>query len=151
MIELSDGQQLELPPIQLTSGVAGQDISLAEKDWQAEGVVDFSANSDLTTAKLTPGSSISGFVDSTLFSGGKARLKILAEPSEAGQAHLLVRFLAKNGRELNTWRLPLSGLSVYNELIIDTDGLLGYLQLSFVSQKGQLTVKKIKLEMLRDG
>ena len=151
VVELADGQQLQLPPIRLTSGVAGRDISLAEKDWETRGVVDFSANSELTTAKLTPGSSISGFVDSTIFSSGQARLKILAEPSEAGQAHLQVRFLAKNGRELNSWRLPLSGTSVYNEIKIDTDGLLGYLQLTFVSEKGQLTVKKIKLEVLRDG
>ena len=105
----------------------------------------------MTTAKLTPGSSISGFVDTKTFSGGRARLKILAEPSSSARGTLRARFLAKNGRELNVWQQTISGATVYNELQLDTEGLKGYLQLTFLSETGQLTLKRIKLEVLTDG
>lgn len=150
-LKLGAGQNLELSPVRLTSGVAGSDILLNQKTWTPSGVVDFSSNSELTTAKLAPGSSVVGFVDSQLFSGGKARVKVLADQTRGSKSNLTLRFFAKNGRQLNQWQMPLSATRDYSEIEIDTDGLSGYIQLTFTSEVGQLTIKNIKLEVMTDG
>jgi Putative zinc-finger len=151
LIQLKNGEQVEFSPIRLTTGEEGTDIQLNGPRWQTQGRVEFSMNSEVTTAKLGEGATLVGFVENEIFTGGKARIKGLVEGSTEARGSLNVRFFGKNGRLLKEWDTPLSGTAELNELEVDTEGLSGYLQLSFTSKLGSLTLMSVKLERLPNG
>lgn len=146
IFQLDDEQSLELPEIRLTAGEEGQELSLAVERWEAGGPVTFSENSEVTTARLEPGASITGFVETEIFAGGKGRLKVLTVAEPETEAELRALYYAKSGRMLKDWTLDLSGSSGPRELPIDSGKEPGYLQLIVSSRKGQITVKSLKWE-----
>jgi len=151
VFEITDGAKIELDTIRLTVGEVGTDVDLSANRWQATGSVSFSGNSELTTAKIEAKSSITGFVDSKVFAGGRARIKFLTRASSFSSGTLVAKFYSRDGRLLREWQTPIADRTQLNELDIDSRAEEGYLQLIISCQTGQLTVQTIKLEVVSRG
>jgi putative zinc finger protein len=145
-IDLEAGKRLELGEIQLSVGREGDDVSLASERWQTTGEVSFSNNSEADSAKLEDRATITGFVDTKLFAGGRARVKV----ASLGLGTLKARFFTKEGDLVESLAVELSE-SGFDELDIDTKGKEGYLQLILSSGVSGLTVENLKVEVLSRG
>jgi hypothetical protein len=145
-IDLERNERLDLDDIRLSVGREGADVSLAADRWQTTGEVSFSHNSEVDSAKLESRASITGFVDTKLFAGGEARVKIVSE----GAGSLEARFFNKEGDLLDRWSVGLSE-SGFDELEVDTSGKEGYLQLILSSADSRLTVTNVKVEVQSRG
>ena len=145
-IDLDPGRRLDLGEIRLSLGQEGSDITLSQERWKTTGTVSFSSNSEVDSAKLEKGASITGFVDSKLFAGGRAKVKVASQ----GGGALEARFFTREGQLVKRWTSGLSD-SGFDELEVDTGGKEGYLQLVLSSGKSQLNVSNVKIEVLSRG
>lgn len=150
VIEVKPDQKLDLGTIRLTVGVEGDTVPLDPKRWRTTGPVSFSQNSEAATAKIETGGSISGFIDTKVFAGGQALIKLLA----GGEAHTLgrltVTFYSKDGRQGKEWTQEIQAGKL-QELQVDSSGAEGYIQVTVEAEKGPFTVKEVKVEVLSRG
>jgi hypothetical protein len=145
------GDEVDLQTLRLTTGEEGSDVELRADRWKAQGKVLFSENSELHTARLTSGASVTGFVDTKVYGGGEALIKVKVEGPPGAEGTLTAQFYTKDGRFIQEWS---SGLSTHNqidELQVDSGGREGYLQLTVRATRGPLTLRRIKLEVLSRG
>ena len=145
-IDLPRDKRLDLGTIRLSVGREGSAVSLSSERWQTSGEVFFSGNSEIDSAKLGPKSSMTGFVDTKLFAGGRARVKVVSQ----GTGSLEARFFSKEGDLVDRWSTEFSE-SGFDELEVGTGGKEGYLQLILSSSQTGLTVTDVKLEVLFRG
>ncbi|MCA9781413.1 MAG: hypothetical protein KC800_32065, partial [Candidatus Eremiobacteraeota bacterium] len=131
-IDLAEGERLELGRIRLSVGTEGEDVSLASDRWRPEGKVSFSTNSEIDSAKLEPKAVMAGFVDTKIFAGGRARVKLVSQ----GPGAIEARFYSKDGVLKERFQSELSG-SGFDELDVDTGGQEGYLQLVITAKSRQ--------------
>ena len=146
LIELREGKRTELGRIRLSVGTEGQDVSLASDRWRPEGKVSFSTNSEIDSAKLEPKSVMTGFVDTNIFAGGRARVKFVSQ----GPGGVEARFFSKEGDLKERFQATLSETG-FDELEVDTGGQDGYLQLVVSAKDRQLNLNYVKIEVLSRG
>jgi len=147
VISLGDGDRKNLDTIRLTTGREGSNVDLSQNRWETAGTVSFSGNSELTTARLAPGSTMTGFVDTKLFAGGKAIVKLLSTSDSPPDGTVSCRFFTRDGRFVREWKRELSDQG-FDELRVDTRDVEGYLQLVVRAGQSSLTVKQVRVELL---
>ena len=145
-IDLKEGKRTELGRIRLSVGTEGRDISLAPDRWRSEGKVSFSTNSEIDSAKLEPRATLTGFVDTQTFAGGRARVKFVSQ----GPGTVEARFFSKEGDLKERFQTELSQTG-FDELEVDTGEQEGYLQLVVSARDRQLNLNYIKIEVLSGG
>ena len=145
-IDLKEGKRTELGRIRLSVGTEGRDISLAPDRWRSEGKVSFSTNSEIDSAKLEPRATLTGFVDTQTFAGGRARVKFVSQ----GAGTVEARFFSKEGDLNERFQTELSETG-FDELEVDTGEQDGYLQLVVSAKDRQLNLNYVKIEVLSRG
>lgn len=150
VLEVKADQKLDLGTIRLTVGVEGDTVPLEPKRWRATGPVSFSQNSEAATARIETGGSISGFIDTKVFAGGQALIKLLGSGDANAVGRLTVTFYSKDGRQGKEWTQEIQ-VGKLQELQVDSSGAEGYIQVKVEAEKGPFTVKEVKVEVLSRG
>lgn len=145
-IDLREGKRTELGRIRLSVGTEGEDVSLASDRWRPEGKVSFSTNSEIDSAKLDSRAAMTGFVDTNIFAGGRARVKFVSQ----GPGLVEARFFSKEGDLKERFQTTLSETG-FDELEVDTGDQDGYLQLVVSAKERQLNLNYVKIEVLSGG
>jgi predicted anti-sigma-YlaC factor YlaD len=147
VFEVKDGQKVRLEPIRLTVGSQGEDLTLDDSRWRAEGAVKFAVESSGPSLTVLPGAVVSTVVDGQTFSSGTAKVKVLTDGEPGAVGLLRVSLLSKEGRLHKESELELEGMGL-QELEIASGDRQGYLRVALVGVSGRLKVKAVKLEVL---
>lgn len=148
-LQVKEGQPLDLGTIRLTSGEEGHSLELSATRWRGKGV-SFSQNSEIATARIDSGGHLRGFVDTKVFAGGKALVKVRAQGAASAQGVWRARFFSKEGRLIQEWSGELSTDRIH-ELTVESQSQEGYLQLTFEVGQGPITLREVKVEVLSRG